>query len=74
MYEDDNCDLCTQNQIQNDSHLLECLTIINKCSELANDYETEYEDLFDSMQSQIKAVKIFMAVYKVKEGLEEKED
>ena len=71
MYEDINCDLCTKNQIQNDSHLLECETIIDKCPELANDIETEYQDLFDVIQSQIKAVKLFMAIFKSKQGIEE---
>ena len=57
---------------KSDSHLLECLTIINNCPELKNDVETEYQDLFDSMQSQIKAVKIFMAIFKIKQEIEER--
>ena len=72
MYVDNKCDLCIQDQIQSDSHLLECLTIINNCPELKNDNETEYQDLFDSMQSQIKAVKIFMTIFKIKEEIEER--
>ena len=74
MYEDYYCNLCAQYQVQNDSHLLECSTIIDNCPELANNNETEYEDLFDSVQTQNKAVKLFMAIFKTKQDLEEKED
>ena len=74
MYEDVICDLCKQNLIQNDSHLFECETIIDNCPELANDIETEYEDLFNSIQSQKKAVKLFMAIFKTKQGIEDEKE
>ena len=63
-----------QNQVQNDIHLLECETIIDNCPELANNNETEYQDLFDSIELQVKAVKLFMAIYKTKQGIEEEDE
>ena len=74
IYEDEECNLCEENQLQNDCHLLECPAIIEKCNELACDNETEYQDLFDNIQSQMRAVKIFLAIFKTKQLIEEEEN
>ena len=71
MYENITCDLCDSDVPQTDSHLLECSLMIEKCSELENDIETEYEDLFGDIESQMRATHIFKALFEAKEKLTE---
>ena len=66
-----NCDLCNMNISQTDSHMLECSKMIEKCPELEKDCETEYEDIFCDELLQLRAVKLFRAVFKTKEEIEE---
>ena len=49
-------------------------SIIDNCPELANNNETEYQDLFGSIKLQVKAVKLFMAIFKTKQGIEEEDE
>ena len=69
-YDDVSCIWCP-NLAQTDCHLIECSKIIENCPELNGDNETEYQDLFDDIDSQVRAIKIFKAVFKTKEKLEE---
>ena len=71
MYQNLNCDLCTDNEIQSDNHLLQCSTIIEECSQLSSDISSEYEDIFSNdVQNQMKITKLYSAVFKTKTKLE----
>ena len=70
MFTDVICDLCDENTPQTDYHLLECLKIVDMCPELCDDNSVEYEDIYRDIDSQIQAVKIYKAIYKIKERLE----
>ena len=70
-YVDTNCDLCNISDAQTHCHLLECPTIIESCTKLNEDIKTEYEDIFEDGESQVRAIKLYEAVFKTKEKLEE---
>ena len=71
MYTDVNCDICDENVPQTDSHLLDCIKILNMCQELRDDNAIEYEDIYGSIEVQIKAVNIYKDIFKIKEKIEE---
>ena len=71
MYTDVNCDICDENVPQTDSHLLDCIKILNMCQELRDDNTIEYEDIYGSIEVQMKAVNIYKAIFKIKEKIEE---
>ena len=73
-YENINCNICGGQEPQTDYHLLECPKIIHLCSKLDNDNETEYQDIFDNIDSQVRAVKLFESVFKTKEKLEDEDE
>ena len=70
MYTDLNCNICSENVPQSDSHLLECQTLINECSELRNDTQVEYEDIFGNTEEQLRIAKLFMAIFETKSDIE----
>ena len=70
-YENINCNLCDLQEPQTDWHLLECPKIVQLCSKLNNDNQTEYQDLLENLDSQMRAIKIFEAIFKTKEKIEE---
>ena len=70
-FEDIICDLCPLNIVETDSHLLDCPKLIENCSQLNKDIETEYPDIFNEIESQIRAIKIYKAVFESKEKIEE---
>ena len=71
MYTDVNCEMCDENVPQTDSHLLDCIKILNMCQELRDDNTIEYEDIYGSIEVQMKAVNIYKAIFKIKEKIEE---
>ena len=70
MYDNSNCNICEMNIPQTDSHLLECIKMIEVCADLYEDYETEYLDIFEDLDNQVRATKLFMKIFKAKEKLE----
>ena len=71
MYQNLNCNLCTDNEIQSDNHLLQCSTLIEKCFQLSNDISSEYEDIFScDVAEQLRITKLYSAVFSTKEELE----
>ena len=67
-----NCNLCDTEVPQTEWHLLQCPILIESCTKLKNDSQTEYEDIFDDIDSQVQAVKLFEDILKIKEKIEEK--
>ena len=75
MYEDTSCTNCKMNVPESDHHMLECTKMIELCLSLHDDCETEYLDIVGEIDSQIRVVKIYEEIFKVKKKLEEpKED
>ena len=74
MYDNLQCNLCDQGILQTDSHLLYCKTIIDNCPMLANDMDTEYEDIFSDFDKQLKVAKIYKEVFDTKYFLEEQSE
>ena len=70
MYSDLTYNLCEENIPQSDSHLLECLRIINNCPVLSNDTSVEYEDLFGDISEQLNATKLYREVFEAKTLIE----
>ena len=71
-YQDLSCNLCASNSLQSDIHLLECETLIDKCSQLRNDIASEYEDIFGSLSEQLSITKLYTSVFENKTQLEAK--
>ena len=71
MFVDINCMLCGSDVPQSDLHLLECSKIIENCPTLNEDNETEYLDIFSNLEQQIRATKVYSAIFETKEKLEE---
>ena len=73
MYEHENinCNLCDKPFEQTDAHLLDCVTIIANCPILANNCESEYEDIFEDSEKQQKIALIYKAVFETKTSIEE---
>ena len=68
-----NCNLCESEDPQTEWHLLQCPILIESCSKLKNDYQTEYQDIFDEdIDAQVQVVKLFGEILKIKEKMEEK--
>ena len=71
-YQDLTCNLCSNEFLQSDFHLLECEMIIKECPKLSNDVSAEYEDLFGSLTEQLSIIKLYSSVFETKNLLEEK--
>ena len=69
MFDYINCNNCDMNVPESDSHLLECSKIIENCSSLYEDHETEYLDIFGDIESQVGATKLYMKIFEAKEKL-----
>ena len=74
MHENIHCDLCDEEVLQSDAHLLDCKTIIEKCPTLANDMDTEYEDIFSDIEKQLKTTQIYKEIFETKILLDEQAD
>ena len=70
MFVDINCELCGLEIPQSDLHLLECSKLIEKCRVLNVDSETEYMDIFTDLNHQIRATRVYAAIFDTKEKLE----
>ena len=67
-FEDHMCQLC--NAVNEDQfHLFNCEKIINNCEELANNIVIEYEDLFETGNKLLEAVKLLKQIVKPREQL-----
>ena len=62
------CDLCNIEE-DDQCHLLSCEKLMYECEDLYNDDTVEYEDIFSNTENQLKAVKLFQKVLKVRENL-----
>ena len=71
MYSDTSCNLCDRNEPQTQSHLLSCSAIIEKCSELSNDTQIKYSNLYLDVDRQRSCAQLFAKILKIKEQLEE---
>ena len=70
MYQNTNCDICQSDIPQSDSHLLDCTKMIEICTSLYEDNETEYLDIFGDTGLQVKATKLFSDIFEAKEKFE----
>ena len=73
-YEDLSCDLCNENELQTQEHLLNCSKIIKNCPQLYNNRIIQYSDIFGKVKKQHKAVQLFSEILKIKEKLEENDE
>ena len=64
MYSDLSCEIKGCDKEQNQSHLLKCDSIIIECQELYDDVEVEHEDIFSKPEKQLKAAKLYQAIFK----------
>ena len=48
---------------------MSCEKLMYECEDLYNDDTVEYEDIFSNTENQLKAVKLFQKVLKVRENL-----
>ena len=70
MYNNTDCGNCQTNVPESDSHLLECDKIIENCKSLQEDYETEYTDIFGTIEDQVRATKLYDDIFQVKKKLD----
>ena len=71
MYVDLLCNLCDAGVIQSDIHLLDCVTIINNCPQLAESVSAEHEDIFSSdIKKQQEITRLYSRVFETKKILE----
>ena len=66
MFDDINCMLCGLGVPQSDLHLLESPKIIENCSKLNDDFETEYLDISADLEHQVQATQIYAAIIETK--------
>ena len=74
MYQDYNCDLCDEGLSQSVSHLLDCSTIQRNCSEVYNNCDVEFHDIFKDPKLQLQATRLFTAIFATKTKLEGDDD
>ena len=51
------------------SHLLECVNIVNSCPDLYEDRISKYEDVFGHIDKQVRITKLFESVMKTREEM-----
>ena len=68
-YLDLKCDFCKNYFDDNQYHLLQYEYFIDKCKNLANNIQIEYEVIFEDNEKQIKAAKLLQEVWKTREAL-----
>ena len=68
------CELCQSGEDDSQLHLLNCQKLIENCETLANNIEVEYEDIFEDIESQAKAVRLLTEILEVRTQLFENED
>ena len=69
MHSDLSCDLCHDDAAQDTAHLLDCQKLIDNCPDLYNDTQVEYDHIFKETNQQLKAIKLYCKVFKVKISL-----
>ena len=78
MYKELECNLCKKDLPQTSAHLLQCEAIIGKCVELKENqlkaFRVQYDHIFDNKESvQLEAARLYTAILKVKEDLDEQD-
>ena len=72
MYQDLNCNLCNDDVIQSDNHLLQCSKIIEECSELIRNNVLAHKQIFSNdVNKQLSITKLYSKVFKTKTLLEQ---
>lgn len=78
MYKELDCKMCKKDLPQTSAHLLECEAIIGKCVELKENqskaFRVQYDHIFNSSESvQLEAARLYTAILKVKQDLDEQD-
>ena len=60
------CSLCTSCAEESESHLLQCTAIVNEPEVKDEISSIEYSDIFSHLEKQIKAVRMFSKVFKIR--------
>ena len=68
------CDLCNENVVQSQDHLLDCQKLIDNCSELYNNVVVEHDDIFGKVDKQLSVVRLYQKVLEVREKLQDQID
>ena len=67
------CELCNENLLQNQDHLLSCQKIIDNCKELYENINIEHDDIFGDTKKQLKVVRLYQKVLEAREKILEEE-
>ena len=65
------CELCDDNRIETQKHLLECEKIINNCPKLYENIDVEYEDIYGEPEKQLEITRLYSEILSVKADLEQ---
>ena len=74
MYQEDlTCNLCDDDALQSDSHLLECSKIVGMSSQLRDNISSKYDDIFSKdVIKQLRVTQLYSEVFKAKTSLDTK--
>ena len=60
------CSLCTSGAEESELHLLQCKAIVDEPEVKEEITKIEYSDIFSGVERQIKAVKVFSKIFKIR--------
>ena len=69
IYQNLNCEICDENEIESQSHLIQCQKLLSMLpdGEIIND--AKYEDIFENPQKQLKITRYIDKILKIREKL-----
>ena len=71
MYISDQCDICMSGATQTQRHLLEdCQPIISACDDITENVVVEHDDIYGTVDQQLKVVRLYAKVLSTREKLE----
>ena len=65
------CNICNEDIVQNQEHLLNCQIIVDNCSELFDNINVEHDDIYGHVDKQLSVVKLYKRVLEVRDWLQE---
>ena len=71
-YQDTTCNLCQKDEPQTQEHLLECTELIKNCSQLFDNRNILYKDLFEGKRKQLRCTQLFKNILETKKLIEER--
>ena len=68
------CNLCNENIVQSQDHLLSCQKIIDHCKELYENINIEHDDIYGNVEKQLNVVRLYHKVLNIKDKINEEQD